>query len=177
MTSNPFNESQNHQSPAGQRLDQRHREQLSALVDGELGADEARFLLRRMEHDPELAGCQERWQLLGDVMRGQAPALAPAGFSAAVAAAIAAEPTPQAEPRRQVRRSGWRAWGGGAALAASVAAVALFIGGEKLKEATPGEPLAPQVIASQAELAPAAPPQSPRLRWTRPRWPWLLRRP
>ncbi|KZE42806.1 negative regulator of sigma E activity [Stenotrophomonas sp. PvP093] len=157
MTSNPFNESQNHQSPAGQRLDQRHREQLSALVDGELGADEARFLLRRMEHDPELAGCQERWQLLGDVMRGQAPALAPAGFSAAVAAAIAAEPTPQAEPRRQVRRSGWRAWGGGAALAASVAAVALFIGGEKLKEATPGEPQAPQVIASQAELAPAAP--------------------
>ncbi|PZT14164.1 sigma-E factor negative regulatory protein [Stenotrophomonas maltophilia] len=159
MTSNPFNESQNHQSPAGQRLDQRHREQLSALVDGELGADEARFLLRRMEHDPELAGCQERWQLLGDVMRGQASALAPAGFSAAVAAAIAAEPTPQAEPRRQVRRSGWRAWGGGAALAASVAAVALFMGGEKLKEATPGEPLAPQVIASQAELPPA--PTSP----------------
>ncbi|MDT3492689.1 sigma-E factor negative regulatory protein [Stenotrophomonas maltophilia group sp. msm4] len=154
MTSNPFNESQNHQSPAGQRLDQRHREQLSALVDGELGADEARFLLRRMEHDPELAGCQERWQLLGDVMRGQASALAPAGFSAAVAAAIAAEPAPQAEPRRQVRRSGWRAWGGGAALAASVAAVALFIGGEKLKEAT-REPLAPQVIASQAELPPA----------------------
>ncbi|KIS38948.1 sigma-E factor negative regulatory protein, partial [Stenotrophomonas maltophilia] len=152
MTSNPFNESQNHQSPAGQRLDQRHREQLSALVDGELGADEARFLLRRMEHDPELAGCQERWQLLGDVMRGQASALAPAGFSSAVAAAIAAEPAPQAAPRRQVRRSGWRAWGGGAALAASVAAVALFMGGEKLKEATPGEPLAPQVIASQAEL-------------------------
>ncbi|MBA0447762.1 sigma-E factor negative regulatory protein [Stenotrophomonas maltophilia] len=156
MTSNPFNESQNHQSPAGQRLDQRHREQLSAMVDGELGADEARFLLRRMEHDPELAGCQERWQLLGDVMRGQASALAPAGFSAAVAAAIAAEPAPQAAPRRQVRRSGWRAWGGGAALAASVAAVALFMGGEKLKEATPGEPLAPQVVASQAEL-PTAP--------------------
>ncbi|UEX17254.1 sigma-E factor negative regulatory protein [Stenotrophomonas sp. SI-NJAU-1] len=155
MTRIPNNEPHNHQSPAGQRLDERHRQQLSALVDGELGADEARFLLRRMEHDPELAGCQERWQLLGDVMRGQASALAPAGFSAAVAAAIAAEPAPQAEPRRQVRRSGWRAWGGGAALAASVAAVALFIGGEKLKEATPGEPLTPQVIASQAELPPA----------------------
>ncbi|MBO1747699.1 sigma-E factor negative regulatory protein [Stenotrophomonas indicatrix] len=155
MTRIPNNESHNHQSPAGQRLDERHRQQLSALVDGELGADEARFLVRRMEHDPELAGCQERWQLLGDVMRGQASLLAPAGFSAAVAAAIAAEPAPQAEPRRQVRRSGWRAWGGGAALAASVAAVALFIGGEKLKEATPGEPLTPQVIASQAELPPA----------------------
>ncbi|MBH1594555.1 sigma-E factor negative regulatory protein [Stenotrophomonas maltophilia] len=156
MTSHPFNESQNHQSPAGLRLDQRHREQLSALVDGELGADEARFLLRRMEHDPELAGCQERWQLLGDVMRGQASVLAPAGFSAAVASAIAAEPTPRSGPQdRQVRRSGWRTWGGGAALAASVAAVALLIGGEKLKETPPGEPLAPQVVASQAELPPA----------------------
>lgn len=155
MTHSPLNESQNHQSPAGQRLDQRHREQLSALVDGELGADEARFLLRRMEHDPELSGSQERWQLLGDVMRGQASLLAPPGFSAAVAAAIAAEPAPQAEPRRQVRRTGWRAWGGGAALAASVAAVALFMGGEKLKDAGPGETLPPQVVASQAELAPA----------------------
>ncbi|AWH50380.1 anti-sigma factor [Stenotrophomonas sp. SAU14A_NAIMI4_5] len=155
MTHSPLNESQNHQSPAGQRLDQRHSEQLSALVDGELGADEARFLLRRMEHDPELSGSQERWQLLGDVMRGQASLLAPPGFSAAVAAAIAAESAPQAEPRRQVRRTGWRAWGGGAALAASVAAVALFMGGEKLKDAGPGETLPPQVVASQAELAPA----------------------
>ena len=155
MTHSPLNESQNHQSPAGQRLDQRHREQLSALVDGELGADEARFLLRRMEHDPELSGSQERWQLLGDVMRGQASLLAPPGFSAAVAAAIAAEPAPQAEPRRQVRRTGWRAWGGGAALAASVAAVALFMGGEKLNDAGPAEAQPPQVVASQAELAPA----------------------
>ncbi|MDN8657585.1 RseA family anti-sigma factor, partial [Stenotrophomonas indicatrix] len=155
MTRIPNNESHNHQSPAGQRLDERHRQQLSALVDGELGADEARFLVRRMEHDPELAGCQERWQLLGDVMRGQASLLAPAGFSAAVAAAIAAEPAPLAEPKRQARRSGWRAWGGGA-LAASVAAVALFVGREKLQEAPPVDVSAPQVIASQAQLPPAS---------------------
>ncbi|WMJ70093.1 sigma-E factor negative regulatory protein [Stenotrophomonas sp. 24(2023)] len=157
MTSeNPFNPSQHHQSPAGQRLDLRHREQLSALVDGELGTDEARFLLRRLEHEPELSACQERWQLLGDVMRGQAGLLAPAGFSDRVAEALAAEPRPQAEPRRQVRRSGWRSWGGGAALAASVAAVALFMGGEKLREPVPGDEAPAQVIASQAQL-PAAP--------------------
>ncbi|KAF1016019.1 MAG: Anti-sigma-E factor RseA [Stenotrophomonas maltophilia] len=149
-------ESHSHQSPAGARLDQHHRQQLSSLVDGELGTDEARFLLRRLEHEPELAACQERWQLLGDVMRGQAGLLAPAGFSERVAAAIAAEPLPQAEPRRQLRRSGWRSWGGGAALAASVAAVALFIGGEKLQEPQPGEPPAAQVIAREAQL-PAAP--------------------
>ena len=27
--------------------------------------DEARFLLRRLQHDPELQACQERWALLG----------------------------------------------------------------------------------------------------------------
>lgn len=147
-------ESNHHQSPAGQRLDQRHREQLSALVDGELGADEARFLLRRLQHDPELTDCQERWQLLGDVMRGQAAVLAPAGFSARVAAAVAAEPAPVAVSSRQTRRSGWRTWGSGA-LAASVAAVALFMGREKLQDAPPVDATTPQVIASQATLPPA----------------------
>ena len=112
-----------------------------------------------MEHDPELAGCRERWQLLGDVMRGQASALAPAGFSAAVAAAIAAEPAPQVEPRRRTPQ--WLAGLGRRRPAASVAAVALFIGGEKLKEATPGEPLAPQVIASQRSWR-RRPPRRPR---------------
>ncbi|MNV63714.1 hypothetical protein D3C71_1563200 [compost metagenome] len=72
-----------------------------------------------------------------------------------MAAAIAAEPAPQAEPKRQTRRSGWRAWGGGA-LAASVAAVALFVGREKLQEAPPVDVSAPQVIASQAQLPPAS---------------------
>ena len=31
-----------------------HRQQLSALIDGELSADQARFLIRRLEHDQEL---------------------------------------------------------------------------------------------------------------------------
>jgi len=34
MTRIPNNESHNHQSLAGQRLDERHRQQLSALGDG-----------------------------------------------------------------------------------------------------------------------------------------------
>lgn len=137
---------------ADDKLEAHNRQQLSALFDGELEGDPARFLLRRLQHDPELAACQERWQLLGDALRGQACAPAPADFASRVAAAVASEPLPTAAaaPRR---RSAWRAWGGGA-LAASVAAVALFMGRQSIDDAAP-ETLAPmQVMATQAQLPP-----------------------
>ena len=144
------------------KIDLHNRQQLSALVDGELASDEARFLLRRLQHDPELQACQERWALLGDVMRGKAVAPAPLDFAARVSAAVAQEPVPRAEPRRELR-TGWRRWSGGAALAASVAAVAFFMGRQSLDDAAPPADLPVQVIASQAELAlpAAAPVQSP----------------
>lgn len=138
------------------KIDVHNRQQLSALVDGELATDEARFLLRRLQHDPELQACQERWQLLGDVLRGQAVAPAPADFAARVSAAVAAEPLPEREPRREAR-AGWRRWGGGAALAASVAAVALFMGRQSLDGAEPPQESPTQVIASQAVLPEPAP--------------------
>ncbi len=139
-----------------------YRQQLSALVDGELATDEARFLLRRLEHDAELSACQERWQLLGDALRGHACAPAPAGFAQGVHAAIAADaarhgPVPMA-PRRSAR-GGWKRWSGGAALAASVAAVALFMTREQLPDAAPDAP--PVVIATTAQLPAPAPVQAP----------------
>lgn len=133
-----------------------YRQQLSALVDGELAADEARFMLRRLEHDAELSACQERWQLLGDALRGRACAPAPLDFTQKVAQAIAADlaqhgPVHAAAPQRAARR-GWKRWGGGAALAASVAAVALFMARGQL----PGNDLPDTVIATTAQVAPAA---------------------
>lgn len=160
----------NHENPkadsAGHvpdKFDAHHRQQLSALIDGELSADEARFMLRRLEHDDALAGCHERWQLLGDVLRGQACAPAPADFASRVQTAVAAEPAPQAAPAQETReRRGWRRWGGSAALAASVAAIALFMTREQLPDQAPADPATP-VFASQAELPPpaAAVPPSP----------------
>ncbi|TGY37310.1 anti-sigma factor [Stenotrophomonas maltophilia] len=141
------------------KLDAHNRQQLSALIDGELSADEARFMLRRLEHDEALSGCHERWQLLGDVLRGQACAPAPQAFAERIRVAVAAEPRPQPQPAAApatVRRSGWRRWGGGAALAASVAAVAMFMTREQLPGETP-LPAPTTVIASQAELPPAPP--------------------
>ncbi len=103
------------QNPAMSTTDKfelHYRQQLSALVDGELSADESRFLLRRLAHDEELAGCHERWQLCGDVLRGAASAPAPLDFAARVRSAIAAEPAPQAQrlpPRSRRLPCSWHA--------------------------------------------------------------------
>lgn len=149
---------------APDKFELHYRQQLSALVDGELAADEARFMLRRLEHDGELSACQERWQVLGDVLRGRACAPAPLDFSARVREAIAADaaqngPVPLAAAPERTARRGWRRWGGGAALAASVAAVALFMAREQLPDAAVPEP----VIATTAQVStvPAPAPADP----------------
>ena len=106
------------------KIDNHYQQQLSAWMDGDLPSDEARFLLRRLQHDDELASRLGRWQLCGDVLRGQAQAPAPAGFAERVAAAVNAEPSLLAASATAPRaRSNLRVWGGGA-LAASVAAIA-----------------------------------------------------
>lgn len=109
------------------RTERHCREQLSALLDGALPADEARFLLRRLQHDGELAGQWERWQLYGDALRGSMPALLPLDFAQRVADALAVESAPQQAVAAPVARGGWMRWGGGMALAASVAVAALFV--------------------------------------------------
>ncbi|MFW3175029.1 hypothetical protein EX530_10160 [Xanthomonas phaseoli] len=144
------------QNPAMSTTDKfelHYRQQLSALVDGELSADESRFLLRRLAHDEELAGCHERWQLCGDVLRGAASAPAPLDFAARVRSAIAAEPAPQAQPAARPGAR-WR-WGGGAAIAASVAVVALFLARERLPDTAPPAAQTP-VYATTAQLPPAS---------------------
>ncbi len=136
------------------KLELHYRLQLSALMDGDLPPDEARFLLRRLQHDGELNACWERWQLCGDALRGRAQAPAPAGFAGRVAAAIAAETqvtvvAPAVRPRRMLAR-----WGGGA-LAASVALVALFVA----RQQAPEENVEVPAVASQAPaVAPAETP-------------------
>ena len=125
------------------KLEQHHGLQLSALMDGELAPDEARFLLRRLQHDGELADRWERWQLAGEVLRGRTGVLLPDGFAGRVGEALRTE----AVPATPVRRSpgAWR-WGGVAALAASVAVVALM-----LPRPAPDAPVAGEVrIAASA---------------------------
>ncbi|MGY0560773.1 sigma-E factor negative regulatory protein [Luteimonas sp. A277] len=114
--------------PDADKLDRYHRQQLSAMLDGELSPDQARFMLRRLQHDVELAERWERWQISGDVLRGQRNALLPTDFASRVSMAIT-EQESQPVPQR-ARGGGQRVlrWGGGAALAASVAMAALLVG-------------------------------------------------
>ncbi|MDL5368179.1 sigma-E factor negative regulatory protein [Xanthomonas sp. NCPPB 2654] len=136
-----------------------YRQQLSALIDGELPADEARFVLRRLQHDEELSGCHERWQLCGDILRGRVCVPAPADFGARVRQAVAAE-AQHADAARAGdavgSRRAWR-WGGSAALAASVAAIALFMARERLPETAPAPATQVASSAAPASAAPAAP--------------------
>ncbi len=145
-----------------------HREQLSAMMDGALSADEARFLLRRMEHDDELAACWERWQFAGAAMRGYAGCALPADFSRRVGRAIAddlacddamqhqSQATAGSSTAPGARRPLLR-WGGGAALAASVA-IAALLGARALSIPADAPPLALAGAAAPA-VVPAATPE------------------
>ncbi|WP_045736680.1 RseA family anti-sigma factor [Xanthomonas sp. MUS 060] len=145
-----------------------YRQQLSALIDGELPADEARFVLRRLQHDEELAGCHERWQLCGEILRGRVSVPAPADFSARVREAVAAEASQQVHARRlgaAGKRRTWR-WSGGVALAASVAGLALFVTGERLPDVPAAVP--PAQVASAVTPASAVVASPSRLPAPRP---------
>lgn len=137
------------------------REQLSALMDGALPPDETRFLLRRLQHDASLAECWQRWRLGGEVMRGLAPAQRlPADFATRVSSAIfdSGQGTVLGEPvERRAPKPAWLRWGGGAAMAASLAVVVGFIARQPAVE-TPATPLQPQVAAAAAVADPAPAP-------------------
>ncbi len=114
--------------PDPDKLEIYHRQQLSAMLDGELSQDQARFMRRRLQHDGELSACFERWQVCGDVLRGRQVSLLPTDFAERIARGIAAGDSAAVIAPTTARRPRLLRWGGGAALAASVALVALFVG-------------------------------------------------
>lgn len=99
-------------------------EQLSAGMDGELGSEELRFLLRRLDHDAALQQRWSRFHVASASLRGELPALASPAFADRVMQAIAVEAAAAAMPRG--RRSNWLKFSAGGAIAASVAVVALM---------------------------------------------------
>ena len=133
------------------------REQLSALMDGALPADQTRFLLRRLQHDDSLAGSWERWRIAGEAMRGLAPAQRlPADFAQRVSSALhgEAEAAGPATAVTATRMPAWVRWGGGAAMAASLAVVALIA---SRPGGLPAEGVAPAQVAAVATDVPSAP--------------------
>lgn len=134
------------------------REQLSALMDGALPEDQTRFLLRRLQHDAELAGSWERWRIASDVMRGLAPARhLPADFASRVGAALRGEDAVAAQARAAALRPVWLRRGAGiGALAAALGLVALLARPALDPDVAVG-PVAQEVAATRSAVAmPAA---------------------
>ena len=127
------------------------RETLSALFDGELSGDAARFALKRLGHDEQWRDAFGRWQLCGDVLRGQATVVVNGDFAQRVASAIAREHAPAMAPSvpKATLLSGRRGWIGGA-LAASVAVAALFVARPLSNGSTPAAPDAAQAQVAEA---------------------------
>jgi len=120
-----------------------HRQQLSAMLDGELSPDEARFMLRRLEHDVELARCWERWQVCGEVLRGRAEGLLPGDFAARVAVAVQAR-SPRPDTSANFRQRPRLLWGG-MGIAASLALAAVLLVRLPADETVPVEEIAADI--------------------------------
>lgn len=120
-------------------------EQLSALVDDELSADERELLYRRLEQQPPLRAKWSRYHALGDMIRGHVQGDARLDISRSIQAAIAQDTTYAAKPVAPR----WMRPLSGAALAATVAFMAV-LGIQKVT-----------VTDTQVELAPVAQLQTP----------------
>lgn len=100
-------------------------ESLSGLFDGELAADESKFLLRRVSSDRELAETWSRWSLASVAIRRQTTLPMAADFADRVANAVAEEPVLKGRANAAMRPA--LRWAGGLAVAASAALVALLV--------------------------------------------------
>jgi sigma-E factor negative regulatory protein RseA len=104
-------------------------EQLSALLDNELSDHEASSVLAQLSQKPKLQQKWERYHIIRDVMRGEAVNLQAGDISERVKKQIDLEPAIISVPKKSrsgTWKSNWIKPAAGAALAASVATVAVI---------------------------------------------------
>lgn len=125
------------------------REQISALLDGELPEAEQRLLLERLERDPALRAHWSRYQLISDAVHQTLPTQIDLSFADRVMAAIEAQPEQERQPAGGLARALKPL--AGLAVAASVAVVAvLAVQQARTPDAGPG---AVQVAANPSPSA------------------------
>jgi len=125
------------------------REQLSALMDGELARDQVRFLLRRIDGDARLARSWANYHLAGEVLRQRAAPL-PLREDFANVLVQRIEQSTSGIGRHLLR------WAGGGAIAAAVAVFALVSMRPAVGPEPAATPLAAAPIAAHVVDAPAA---------------------
>ena len=136
------------------------REQVSALLDGELARDEMGLLVRRLERDAELRRTFGNYALIGEALRAPGAPLASRAFAAGVSAAIDAPEGAivEAPAYKPVARRAWRRPLAASAIAASAALAALMLG----RPPVPA-PIVVHQTPSPSVLASPTPAQSQRL--------------
>jgi len=102
-------------------MSQQFEEQLSAFMDGELGRDETRFLLKRTANDGGLTARWTRYHVARQALRRQEIVAIRVDFASSIMAQLDAESAPQSA------RTPWLRWGSGGAIAAAVAVAALMV--------------------------------------------------
>ncbi|MCQ4163193.1 sigma-E factor negative regulatory protein [Tahibacter harae] len=127
------------------------KEQLSALMDGEVRSDAARFVLRSVGSEKALAASWSRYHIARDVLQRQPVLLADAGFAAAVMQQLEAE-TAAAQAAGGSR---WLRYLSGGAVAAAVAVVALMASAPRQDNLAPANR---GVIANSGGAAAVSPP-------------------
>lgn len=126
------------------------REQLSALLDGELPRDEIGLLMRRLDRDPELRRSFGTYALIGETLRAPGGRVASQSFAARVSAAIEspqpAAASQAATPAVSPNVLFWKRPAVRTALAAGVATAAVFV-------FRPDQDAGPQVASVQPAVA------------------------
>lgn len=103
-------------------MNEKTKQQLSMLLDGELDFTQALSLHDRMNDDPELQALWHRQNLISQALKTEPLALGGEDFVSRVSQAIKTEPTLLAPKRRKIKRVPPMAW----ALAASVTFLGFF---------------------------------------------------
>ena len=133
-------------------MNEQFQEQLSAMMDGELGRDESLFLMRRVSNEGELSQRWSSYHVARQVLRRQDVFVLRADFSSQILDRISTEPLAQ-----RPRSGRWLRWAGGGAIAASVAAVALIFGVPQAGTGKlSGSPLAASVDSNTSAVAAVA---------------------
>jgi sigma-E factor negative regulatory protein RseA len=132
------------------------REQISALLDGELAQGETSLLVRRMERDSELRRVFASYVIAGEVLRSPGGLVASRGFAAKVSAALEDDPAVQTPVPSRAERVPlrWRRSLAGAAVAAgaALAAVLLVRPEAERNQFAQGDAVAPPVPAAVSVL-------------------------
>jgi len=133
-----------------ERANSVNAEKVSALLDDELSEFEFAAVLRAMDQDPALRATWERYQIIRTSVRRELADIAPASLAEHVARSVAAE-APAGRSLRDIGGSGWPALKTASALAiaASVAAVAIFAVRPSFVSDSPSVTVAQQSRSSQ----------------------------